>query len=863
MKNKKVARILSVGLGAVMLAGTAAGFAGCGGDKSYLVLMTENLEGLFNPFFASSSPDVEIMSMTQISMLTTEYARNPETGADEAVLAYGDDHAVVIKDLQYETKGGETEYTFVLKNGIKFSDGKPLTMNDVLFNMYVYLDPVYTGSSTMYSTDIVGLQTYRTQQNLSGSASDQDAQLTKDATGKATIRTNELINLYRRVGDTGTQGSYSASEEQMKTAIASHNPSGGYKGAIAPNGNISDDEARKQLLADYTDTLEEFKTELGNDYDGAMDSYTEEPYKSSPVKFDELVSFMYAEGFVEVEYEKDPVTNKENKNKFTKVTLAYNTEIVKDRDSAINYVYEATVKTGFEGILKYWGTAGKMNTKFIAKATDVILHERVNGNTLTYPKVEGIDSLGHNTDIATVNVDGTEYKVAHEHNPDGTPANANEYDVLRVRINGVDPKAIWNFGFSVAPQHYYAPGNTVDIANNNFGVTWGSFDFMQKVLLSVRNAKVPVGAGPYVATDKNDNDNPDGSDFYSANTVYFKANENFLMGVPKTKNIRYQVTSSNNALNALETGSVHYVTPQFTTQNKEKLDGDLAKKGMKQLDSWQLGYGYIGINAGKVPNINIRKAIMSAMDISLSLSYYSQGTAKPIYWPMSTVSWAYPKSGNAESTDNGHDYMRFEGEAKALEKIKRYQAAAGYPNGYPEKLKFTIAGSNMSEHPTYLTFQTAADLLNQCGWNVEVEPDMMALTKLSTGSLSVWAAAWSATVDPDMYQVYHKNSKATSTLSWGYREILAAPSSYPTETRTLNELSALIDQGRESEDRTFRTNIYQQAMSKVLDLAVEMPVYQRRQLYAYNANIIKESSLPSTINPFSTPLEKIWEIELV
>ena len=109
MKNKKVARILSVGLGAVMLAGTAAGFAGCGGDKSYLVLMTENLEGLFNPFFASSSPDVEIMSMTQISMLTTEYAVNPDTGAEEAVLAYGDDHAVVIKDLQYETKGAGTD----------------------------------------------------------------------------------------------------------------------------------------------------------------------------------------------------------------------------------------------------------------------------------------------------------------------------------------------------------------------------------------------------------------------------------------------------------------------------------------------------------------------------------------------------------------------------------------------------------------------------------------------------------------------------------------------------------------------------------------------------------------------------------
>ncbi len=859
MKNKKV-RILAVTIGATMLAGTAAAFAGCNGDNAdYLVIMTENLEGLFNPFYASAAPDVDVVGMTQISMLTTEYKLNPATGTEEAMLAYGDDHAVVVKDLQYEQKGDETEYLFVLKNGITFSDGKPLTMNDVLFNMYVYLDPVYTGSSTMYSTDIVGLQTYRTQQNLSGNT-DQDAQLMAEATGRATIRINELINLYRTVGKNGD--SYSATEQQMRTAINAHAPSTGYKQSIAVRGNITDDKAREQLLADYNTTLTTFREELGTDYDGAKDSYTEEPYKSSPVKFDEIVSFMYAEGFVEVEYEKDPVTNKENKNKFTKVTPQYSKDIVSDRESAIQYVYDAKVRTNFDEILLAWGTANKMRTSFSAHATDVILHERVDGDTLTYPKIDGIDSLGHNTDLATVTVNNTEYKVAREHNADGTPANEGEYDVLRVRINGVDPKAIWNFGFAVAPQHYYAEGVEVDIANNKFGVEWGSFEFMTKKIQSIRNATVPMGAGAYIATDSKNGDNPSGTDFFSANTVYYKANDNFLMGAPKTKNIRYQVTSSTNALNALESGNVHYVTPQFTQQNKEKLDGDLAKKGIKSLDSWQLGYGYIGINAGKIPNINLRKAIMSAMDIRLSLSYYSQGTAKPIYWPMSTVSWAYPMDGGAENADNGRDYMMYENKSKAMENIKRYQTAAGYPNGYPNKIKFTIAGSNLSEHPTYLTFQTAADILNECGWNIEVEPDLQALTKLSTGSLTVWAAAWSATIDPDMYQVYHKNSKATSTLAWGYREILAAPSSYPTETRILNNLADKIDDGRETEDRAERTAIYREAMGYVLDLAIEMPVYQRRQLFAYNANVIKESSLPSTVNPYSTPLEKIWLVEL-
>jgi hypothetical protein len=49
-------------------------------------------------------------------------------------------------------------------------------------------------------------------------------------------------------------------------------------------------------------------------------------------------------------------------------------------------------------------------------------------------------------------------------------------------------------------------------------------------------------------------------------------------------------------------------------------------------------------------------------------------------------------------------------------------------------------------------------------------------------------------------------------------------------------------------------------MGYVLDLAVELPVYQRKQLYAYNANVIDPASFPQEINPYSTPLDRLWEI---
>ena len=74
-------------------------------------------------------------------------------------------------------------------------------------------------------------------------------------------------------------------------------------------------------------------------------------------------------------------------------------------------------------------------------------------------------------------------------------------------------------------------------------------------------------------------------------------------------------------------------------------------------------------------------------------------------------------------------------------------------------------------------------------------------------------------------------------------------------------MSELIDDARETDDQAERTALYEKAMGYVLDLAVELPVYQRMVLYAYNSNVIDASSMPSEINPYTSPLDHIWEIE--
>ena len=851
-------RILSIILCIAMCIGMASSFTGCSGKNAdAFVIMTEQLDGLFNPFFYTSAPDGTIVGMTQIGMLSSKYVDG------EVQVAYGEDEAVVVKDYEIvENEDDTTTYNFVIKNGIKFSDGHPLTMEDVLFNYYVYLDPVYTGSNTLYSTDILGLSEYRTQ-TVGSASDDSDSLISSQASSRAAARLNELINLFN--SEVKASSTKEVSYKAMKEAINGYSVSSGYKSAISNN---PDEVTNKELLADYEYAIKLFKEELETDYTSAQESYIDEPYKSYEEFKDEIFCFMYTEGYVEVEYE-EGADGKIDRTKIKKLTPAYPSSI-DSKEAAIDYIYNDKIARELNIILQYWATAATLTTEYTAKAKEVILHENVSDDgTLAVQNISGIVSLGHTDAAGTkLTVNGTEYTIASAHNDDGTVANEGEYDVLSITIDGIDPKAIWNFALTIAPQHYYGEGSKVgvDIANNKFGVEFASFDFMTDIIQSTRNIKLPMGAGSYKATNTSNSDTPSESEFYINNVVYFKANDNFNTvgeGIENAKigKIRYQVVSSANAIAALEEGNVHYISPSLTTDNYEKLE-KLSSKGVVTLTEDQLGYGYIGINSAKVNDINIRKAIMCAMNTSLALDYYRAGTAEQIFWPMSKVSWAYPKG--ADATDNGFDYPPLGAWSKeiAINNIEKYMQEAGVGAGDSAlKVKFTIAGSSLQDHPTYKVFRDAAAILNDLGWDVEVVCDTQALTKINTGSLEVWAAAWSSALDPDMYQVYHKDSTATSTLAWGYNYLKTSGSA--EELDILDELSELIDEARETNDQEERSELYKEAMEHILDLAIELPVYQRSVLYAFNSKVIKTESLPSEdqMNPFSSPLDRIWEVE--
>lgn len=135
------------------------------GSDGTLVLSDTGFEGKFNPFFAASSADQHVIDLTFGALL----------GADrkgEMILngIEGETHEYNGTDYTYrgpadcvvtENADGTVDYDITLRDDITFSDGTPMTIDDVIFSLYVYLDPTYDGSATIYSTPIVGLEEYR------------------------------------------------------------------------------------------------------------------------------------------------------------------------------------------------------------------------------------------------------------------------------------------------------------------------------------------------------------------------------------------------------------------------------------------------------------------------------------------------------------------------------------------------------------------------------------------------------------------------------------------------------------------------------------------------------------------------------
>lgn len=919
---KKILKgLICAGLAGSIAAGMV-GAAGCtknnnpgsGGNIVYRDSETDPLrlaigavDEKFNPMFYTSLNDGTIANLTQVSLITTDAEGNLTVGEDQPTVAldyletYYDAHGTKLatgngKKVTAVPGGnvngdqnGYTTYEFLIKNGMKFSDGEALTVMDVLFNLYVYLDPLYSGSNTIYSTRIEGLQAYRT--NTPGAP---------DTVGGANTDVKYYVNAQNRYGDLYKWADGSASA-YVKNDL-------------------------KMVIELYKDTLNSDWNSIATGYkETYKDYYFTEPWQA----------FFFMTGVFEEQ--KKPNENgvsvrfKDANGKYpTEIDPDVDTGVISDRGQGLIAMFEyATAPELIAAYIAENPGTSEENAKLALQKAEAVkyLYEQNAGGVIygeNYKKnKEDYTVIENKTGIKSILSEGSfASMVIYMFYQDELTNAANakeqvvksisgitvsrsnvfngetlteEHDVLKIKVVGVDPKAKWNFGFSVAPMHYYSgtydgknyveaamngyrDGKLYDGTATEFGVKYSDVNFTNAVLAASNKNGVPVGAGPYKCTNYTYGRDPavgmSSMDFFHNYMAFFERNTYFeTMGSgienAKIKYVTYKVTNDDQIVNSLLTGEIDYGEPIA------KADNQSALLSLSQKTYQTGGYGYVGINPKYVEDIEIRQAIMMAFDTSHLRDYYGNSLVNIITRPMSNTSWVW----QYVEQPSGAYYTRASKAKDIIDYIEangawRYDGGTwrNTENGKTGlSFNFTIAGES-TDHPAYDMFTYAKSLLESAGFSISVGTDIRALTKLVTGDLEVWAAAWSSSIDPDPYQIYSKYSMASSTKNW-YKDgiINDATGKFDTEKAIVDALNDKIMAGRQTLDERARAEIYAKSTGKeysqmstldlIMELAVEFPTYQRYDLCVYNGNVLDAKSMHiDDASHNMGPISELWKV---
>ena len=763
-RNRFIASLLAVAMTASLLAscgGSSSGkkedqsgkqSADASKDSGAMVFASDEFNAKFSPFFAETVSDTTVSDLVNVSLLNLDRTGSIITkGIEGEKKEYNGKeytyHGISDLDIK-ENSDGTVFYDFKLKDGLKFSDGEPFTIDDVIFTMYVLADPTYDGNVTFFTLPIQGMDEYRNG-------------------------VDTLFNLILKAGEGNTDFS-KWTEEQQKTFWTD------YKKAVDAFVKEITDLCVKNGLNKEGDSIAACAANYG--YEGLKDDATAMDFFNAMLaKYDGSVSKMSA--------------SESAGTQFSALMPSYND-------------YQVGVETGESA-----------------------------------PNITGIQKTGK--------------------------------DSLRIVATKVDAQMIYQLAFTVGALHYYGDKAKFDYDKNQFGFPKGDLSSMREKISK------PLGAGAYVF------------DKYENGVVSLKANDSYYDGAPKVKNLNLKYVAENDKLNSILAGTTDIATPSFTTEvadaiKKANSNGELSGDKIYTTAVDALGYGYIGINShnvcvnkepGSEQSKDLRRAFATIFSVyrDLAISSYYGDRASVINYPITNTSWAAP-----QPTDDGYEIafskdvdgnpiytsdMKDEDKYAAAKKAALgFLEKAGYtvqngkitaaPAGAKMEYEVMIGGGGNGDHPSFMILTEAQKALAEIGMKLDINDlsngaDMW--NKLNARQAEMWCAAWQATPDPDMYQIYY------SDVANGGKEPGGSNYMYQIEDKDLDDM---IMQARESTDQEYRKTIYRAALDKIIDWACEIPVYQRQEVTTFASNRIKVDTITPDMSSYYKWYSEIQNYEL-
>lgn len=379
-----------------------------------------------------------------------------------------------------------------------------------------------------------------------------------------------------------------------------------------------------------------------------------------------------------------------------------------------------------------------------------------------------------------------------------------------VTINGVNINAQRQLAeVEIMPEHYYGDG-----------FTKGNIDVVKK-----HNAE-PMGSGPFkFVSNKN-------------NVVTLERNDDYRLGAPKLKYLKFQVIDEEQKLQAVMNGEVDITDPSASKEALEELDANGTEYSLVQ----NPGYGYIAISAKRIPDKNVREGLMHLMMREQAIKTYYGDVAQVIERPMTPTLAEYP--------DDATEYWGYSVD-KALECFK----AAGYEqkNGKLVKdgkqLKVTVAISGASNHPsTPILTQMKSDLAELGGELVIEDIDNAVLfDRMDNDDLDMWVAAWGNATNCDLTQMFGSEytKKGGSNRTW-----IQDP-----------ELDKLLAKTLQTLDLEERKKLVAEELDMIMSWATYMPVYQRNNLIVYSSNVNMDT-IPKNTSTYYTYVNELEKLEL-
>ncbi|MBQ9030893.1 MAG: ABC transporter substrate-binding protein [Parasporobacterium sp.] len=721
------------------------------GEDTPLVVGYSYFNSKFSPFFAETAYDQDVQNMTQLALLTSDrMGAIVYNGIEGETINYnGTDYTYYgpADCVVTENEDGTVYYDFTLRDDLVFSDGEPVTIDDVIFSMYVVCDPTYDGSATLFSQPIEGMEDYRSGMDT-------------------------LFNLIMAAGP--------------------------------------DNE-------DFTYWTEEQQSKLFDELNAAKGPFVQE-----------ILDYLVAAG---ANAEEDTID-------------------LKMANWGFEVPADATPEEVFDIILEAYG--GDVKTMVDTETAGM-------GFTDVFPSYDEY-TAGIETGNAAPNISGIQ-KIDDYH--------------MRVVATQVDATLIYQLTINIAPLHYYGDKALFDYDNNSFGFPKGD-------LTSVRaKTTEPMGAGPYKFIK------------FENGVVNFEANELYFKGAPKTKYLQFRESSDQDKLNGVVTGTLDVTDPSFTTESVDEIkqangNDDIVGPVITTDTVDNLGYGYIGQNTHNVSvggdpsseaSKNLRRGLATIFSVyrDVAIDTYYGERASVINYPISNTSWAAPQPADdgyqlAFSTDvDGNPIYTSDMDAEARYAAAKEAAlgffeAAGYtvedgkvtaaPEGAKMEYEAMIPGDGNGDHPSFMILTLARDALAELGINLivnDLSNSSDLWTALEAGQGEIWCAAWGATVDPDMYQIYYSDVANGGAQAGGSNYM------YQIEDPELDEM---ILEARASTDQEYRKAMYKACLDTIIDWACEIPVYQRQNAIIFSTERVNMDTVTPDITTFYDWKNEIENIEL-